>query len=248
MRQTVVGLGLAAALLAAWLTLHVYGVFLFPLSLETAWAAPVMIAVQTWLGAGLFIVAHDCMHGSLAPGRPLLNAVVGRLMLTIYAGFDFRKLIVKHHAHHRLSGHDGDPDFHAGAPRRFWPWYVKFFREYYGWTQQAAIAGVLLVYVLVFRASPVNALLFWGLPAILSSFQLFAFGTWLPHRHEDAPFDDHHNARTRDFGWLLSLVTCFHFGYHLEHHRSPRTPWWALPSVRRASVGAGADRTVFIHR
>ena len=72
-----------------------------------------------------------------------------------------------------------------------------------------------------------------ALPAILSSVQLFTFGTFLPHRHEEAPFVDAHRSRTNDFGWLASLLTCFHFGYHHEHHLSPGTPWWALPAKRR---------------
>ena len=52
------------------------------------------------------------------------------------------------------------------------------------------------------------------------------------------PFADHHNARSDDFTTLTSLATCFHFGYHLEHHRRPDVPWWALPDARRAGVAA----------
>ena len=153
-RQTAVGLSLAAAIFAAWLTLHVWGVFFYRPTLASLWIAPLLIAADTWLGAGMFIVAHDCMHGSLAPGRPRLNTAIGAAMLALYAGFDFRKLNMKHHLHHRHSGHEGDPDFHPGAPRSYWKWYARFFFEYYGWRQQAAILGVLLIYVFVLHASP----------------------------------------------------------------------------------------------
>lgn len=240
-RQTVVGLGLAAAIVAGWLTLHVGGVWLFPLARAAqspAWAAAAagLMLLQSWLGAGMFIVAHDAMHGSLAPGRPRVNAVVGQLALGLYAGFPYRELAAKHHAHHRHAGGEHDPDFHAGAPRGFWRWYAKFFREYWGWPQQGAITGVLLLYLLG-GAHPLNAALFWGLPAIGSSLQLFVFGTWLPHRHEgEGGFADRHNARTLAYPWWLSLLTCFHFGLHLEHHRFPGTPWWRLPAHRRAQA------------
>ncbi len=237
--QTATGLGLAALIIGAWLALHVAAVFAFPLARAAqspVWAAGALalVLVESWLGAGMFIVAHDAMHGSLAPGRPRLNTAIGQLALGLYAGFPYRELAQKHHAHHRHAGTEGDPDFHAGHPRAFVRWYVKFFREYWGWPQQGAITGVLLLYLLL-GANPLNAAVFWGLPAIGSSLQLFTFGTWLPHRHEGEPakFADRHNARTLDYPWFLSLVTCFHFGLHLEHHHSPNTPWWRLPAYRR---------------
>ena len=128
---------------------------------------------------------------------------------------------------------EGDPDFHVAGPRLFWRWYASFFREYFGWSQIAIITLVFTLYWAVLRAPILNCLLFWSVPSIGASLQLFVFGTWLPHRHEDAPFADRHNARTLDYPWLVSLLTCFHFGYHLEHHLSPQTPWWALPRRRR---------------
>ena len=253
-RQTTTGLLLAATIIGAWLALHVWAVFAFPLALaerSPGWAAAAvaLVLVQSWLGAGMFIVAHDAMHGSLAPGRPRLNVLIGQLALGLYAGFPYTKLARKHHAHHRHSGTADDPDFHAGAPRRFWSWYVKFFREYWGWPQQGAITGALLIYLLL-GASPLNTAVFWGLPAIGSSLQLFTFGTWMPHRHEGEPaaFADRHNARTLDWPWLGSLLACFHFGLHLEHHHSPGTPWWRLPAYRRAVVGRAAPGAEFIAR
>ena len=238
-RQTAIGLSLAAAIVGGWLALHVVAVFFLKLSPATAWTVAPVVLLQSWLGAGMFIVAHDAMHGSLAPGRPRLNTAIGQLALGLYAGFPYRELLVKHHLHHRHAGREGDPDFHTGAPHAFWPWYVKFFREYWGWPQQLAITGALLLYVFVLHANPLNAGLFWGLPAILSSLQLFVFGTWLPHRHEgDAPaFADRHNSRSLAYGWVASLLACFHFGYHLEHHHSPSTPWWGLPRYRREAAG-----------
>jgi len=234
-RQTAVGLSLAGLIVGGWLALHVWGVFFHRFTPLGIAVAPLMIALQSWLGAGLFIVAHDAMHGSLAPGRPRVNAAVGQACLGLYAGFPYRSLRTAHHEHHRAPGSPGDPDFHADRPRAFWPWFVAFFRRYFGWREFAVLAAALAVYLLVLAVSPLNAAIFWGVPAILSALQLFAFGTWLPHRHQDAPFADRHNARSLGYPWLGSLVSCFHFGgFHREHHLSPATPWWRLPEVRVA--------------
>ena len=232
--QTRVGISLAALIVAAFLSLHVLAVFVLPWGGAALLAAIVLVPVLTWLSVGLFIVAHDAMHGSLAPGRPGLNLFWGRLTLLLYAGFWMDRLSPKHFDHHRHVGTDRDPDFSTAHPTRFWPWYWSFMRRYFGWREALVITAVVWTYVLLLGADVRNVLLFWALPAILSSLQLFTFGTFLPHRHEERPFDDHHLARTNDYGWLASLLTCFHFGYHHEHHLSPHTPWWGLPRVRRA--------------
>lgn len=234
-RQTVTGLLLAAAILATWAAGHVYGVFFHR---WTAWgvvATPFLIAVQCWLGVGLFIVAHDCMHGSLAPFQPSVNRWVGRLCLALYAGFSYDTLIPKHFDHHRFPGTALDPDFNEEDPEHFWRWYAAFFRRYFGWQPLVFVLSVAVVEVFVIGADLRNVMLLWAMPAILSSLQLFYFGTYLPHRHEDQTFADRHNSRTNDLPWLLSLLTCFHFGYHHEHHLAPQTPWWRLPSARLAA-------------
>jgi len=231
-RQTLVGLTLATLIIAAFLALHIYAVFFHPWTATGLLWAPLFVPVLTWLSVGLFIVAHDAMHGSLAPGRPAFNLVWGRLTLLLYAGFWMDRLRRKHFDHHRYVGTDKDPDFAADHPTRFLPWYVSFMRRYFGWREAAVITAVVWTYVLLLGANVGNVLLYWALPAILSSVQLFFFGTFLPHRHDEQPFADHHRSRTNDFGWLASLLSCYHFGYHHEHHLSPGTPWWRLPRVR----------------
>ena len=240
-RQSWIGVGLALAIIAAWLALHVGGVFFY--SFEAwGWAPAVaLIAASCWLSVGLFIVAHDCMHGSLAPGRPGLNAWIGRAALFIYAGFSFDRLRAKHFEHHRQPGTEHDPDFSAAHPTRFWPWYANFFRQYFGWRELAILSVASAVYLML-GAPYANLLLFWALPAILSSMQLFMFGTYLPHRHAPLPFGDDHRARSNDYGWLVSLLSCFHFGYHHEHHLAPHQPWWRLPSERQRRRPAAMPR------
>jgi beta-carotene ketolase (CrtW type) len=231
-RQTRIGLTLAALIFAAWAPLHIWTVFFLPLEGPTLALAPLLVLAICWLNVGLFIVAHDCMHGSLAPGRPAVNRWVGRIALGLYAGFSFDRLLPKHFDHHRHSGTGLDPDFSETHPRHFWLWYLAFFRRYFRLGEFLVLTALVGIYVLLLRASYPNLLLFWALPAILSSLQLFLFGTYLPHRADEQPFADRHRARSNDYGWLASLFTCFHFGYHHEHHLAPHVPWWRLPAER----------------
>ncbi|MBX9925432.1 MAG: fatty acid desaturase, partial [Hyphomicrobiaceae bacterium] len=231
-RQSRIGLTLAIAIVIAWIGLHIATVFFFPLSLSNAPLAVLIVAVQTWLYVGMFIIAHDCMHGSLVPFRPWANQLAGRICLFLYAGFFFDELNRAHHRHHRHSGTAGDPDFDDHPPHGYWRWFAKFFLEYFSLKQVAILVGVFLIYTFAFNVSQWNALIFWGVPGVLSALQLFTFGTYLPHKPGASPFPDRHNARTNDLPTWLSLLTCFHFGYHHEHHLYPTVPWWRLPSVR----------------
>jgi beta-carotene ketolase (CrtW type) len=233
-RQAAVGLLLAGAIVGGWLALHIAGVFFLPLEGAWLWLLPVQVALQTWLSVGLFIVAHDAMHGSLAPGQGRVNRAVGQLCVGIYAAFPYERLLRNHHQHHARPGTGEDPDFHAGQPHAFVPWFLQFFRAYFGWREFVALGAIGTAYLLL-GAHPLNLLLCWALPALLSALQLFTVGTWLPHRHHVADtqdFEDVHRARTLDWPWLASLLACFHFGLHLEHHQAPHEPWWRLPRVR----------------
>jgi beta-carotene ketolase (CrtW type) len=232
-RDVAVGLILAGLILVAWLTLHIGAIFLIDWSQPGLWLlAPVVVALQTWLSVGLFIVAHDSMHGALVPTNASLNALVGRICVGLYAGFSYGQLYKSHHEHHRYAGTDRDPDFDANHPDQFWPWYLKFFRTYFGLRELGVLAVVVVVYIVILGPRFPYILLFWALPAIASSVQLFYFGTYLPHRQDAKPFSDQHRSRSNDFPWLLSLLTCFHFGYHHEHHERPWVPWWKLPEFR----------------
>jgi beta-carotene ketolase (CrtW type) len=154
-KQTAIGLTLAVGLIAGWLSLHAYSMFVHrwtPLGIALA---PFLIALQCWLNVGLFIVAHDCMHGSLAPFRPRLNRAIGRTCLALYAGFSYDRMIGKHFAHHRHSGTAEDPDFHADGPRDFWPWFIAFFRRYFGLRELVTLWALIALYVVVLRVDPV---------------------------------------------------------------------------------------------
>ncbi|RIV87790.1 fatty acid desaturase [Aurantiacibacter zhengii] len=231
--QSLVGLGLAIAIVGGWLGLHFYAIFVFELSWSTLPAALAIAVVQCWLSVGVFIISHDAMHGSLAPGFPRLNSAIGGGLLFLYAGFGWRKMRDAHFDHHRHAGGEGDPDFDTVNPSNFWRWYGTFLRRYFGWQSVLYVSTIVTTYWLFVGVPMTQIVLVFGLPAIASSMQLFYFGTYRPHRHAHDTFNDRHNARSDDFSPLVSLATCFHFGYHHEHHRFPQTPWWALPRCRR---------------
>ena len=232
-RQGRIGLTLAALIVTAWVGLHVYAMFVFTLTWASLPLGIVMAIVQCWLSVGLFIVSHDAMHGSLAPGRPRLNGLIGGALLFMYAGFAWRRMRSAHFAHHKAPGSRDDPDFDADNPASFWRWYGTFLKRYFGWVSLLFVSLVVLFYAAVIGVPMGQIILLYGAPAIASSLQLFYFGTFRPHRHGEG-FADRHNARSEDFSPLASLASCYHFGYHHEHHRAPDVPWWGLPKARAA--------------
>lgn len=231
-KRTNIGVILGVGIIGAWLA--GLGVWLSsPIGglADLAWVLPAM-ALQTFMSTGLFITAHDAMHGAVAPGRSRLNHAIGTVAVVFYALFSYSKLLHHHGFHH---GHPGDPhrdpDFHDGEHRGFFRWYFRFMFRYLTFGQ---VAGMALIFNLLNHGLQVpvqNLLLLWVAPSLLSTFQLFYFGTYLPHRTA-AGEDDPHHAQSSSFPVWLSLLTCYHFGYHREHHEHPAVPWWRLPDLR----------------
>lgn len=190
---------------------------------------------RTYIQTGLFIVAHDAIHGVVMPNHPRLNFGLGRLAVTLYALLSYEKLSVNHWKHHRYPGQAQDPDFHDGTNGHFFPWYWRFMDGYIDREERITLLLKIIALCLVagsgLHIAFANLLLFWFLPIVLSSMQLFFFGTYLPHRSEVAGGD--HHAVSNNYPLLLSLLTCYHFGYHWEHHEYPNLPWYRLPSVRQ---------------
>ncbi len=227
---------LAAALLAGWMA-SLVALLTSDLDLVPPLAAAGAVLLRTLLQTGLFIVGHDAMHGSLLPGQRRGNDRLGRLALALYAGLPYGRCRRQHRLHHRAPGTARDPDFHGLGRTGALAWYRRFMGGYLG-------PGPLLTLLTgwgigAWAASAVsptavaNVLLFWTLPLLLSSLQLFLFGTYLPHRHGGRPGGDRHHAISLDWPEPLSLLACFHFGYHWEHHEHPHLAWYRLPAARR---------------
>lgn len=230
------GLVIAAAVFAAWATaLAVSLGSALPFSPSpplSSILSGALVLLNTFLYTGLFITAHDAMHGTVAPAFPRLNRAIGRTATLLYALFSFEAMRAKHREHHAHPASSGDPDFHDGAHRGFFRWYLHFFFTYVTWKQLLGMAVIYNLLKHVAGIPDITILLFWVLPSVASTFQLFFFGTYLPHREPAQGYTEPHRAVSNDYGVALSFITCYHFGYHLEHHEKPGVPWWRLPAVR----------------
>lgn len=196
---------------------------------------PLGVLCQTFLYTGLFITAHDAMHGSVCRARPRVNNIIGTIAVRLYALFSYRKLLEKHWAHHRTPASRTDPDFHDGEHSGFLAWYLHFMKAYLSWRQIVGMAIVFQIMEYVLGIPTLNLILFWVAPALLSTLQLFYFGTYLPHRTPKGGYDNSHRAQSNAYSTFWSFITCYHFGYHWEHHEYPSVSWWNLPEMRKVS-------------
>jgi beta-carotene ketolase (CrtW type) len=231
------GLLFAALVMGLW-ALAVTGSLVLGHEAMPPWLLPVVVLVNTFLYTGLFITAHDAMHGTVLPAWRGANDAIGRICTGLYAMFSYALLLRKHHEHHRHPASADDPDFHDGKHPGFLRWYLHFLFTYIRWRQ---LLGMALAYnALKYLAGlhDVDLLLFWVLPSLLSTVQLFYFGTYRPHREPAEGYTEPHRAVSSGYGVLRSFLTCYHFGYHWEHHAAPWVPWWALPGATRELDGA----------
>lgn len=188
----------------------------------------IFVLIQTHLYTGLFITAHDAMHGTVAPDDKNLNKFIGQTCTALYALFPFSKLNEKHHQHHRFVHSDQDPDYHHG---NFFVWYFNFVMQYITWWQVVAMA--IIFNILKIWISEPNLLLFWVFPSLLSTLQLFFFGTYLPHHGEH---NNQHYSKSQSKNHTWAFLSCYFFGYHYEHHDSPATPWWKLWEQKEKNI------------
>jgi beta-carotene ketolase (CrtW type) len=239
----------AFALLSGWAVSLVGGAVLLS-RIELAGAGVACWLLVAWLrtftNVGLFITAHDAMHGTVAPRWPRANDAIGAACLLLYAGLSYRALRTAHHAHHATPGVASDPDWSDDPRLVVWLW--RFVAQYASW--RALIAhGTYVTLLLLCGASVPVILAVQVLPAWMSVVQLFVFGTWLPHRPpREGTFVDAHRATSTSSPAWLSLLTCFHFGYHLEHHRAPHVPWPGLPRERRLRLAVERGSRVTAER
>ena len=224
------GVAIALLVLATW-TASLAAAFIAG---AAAMSLPIQIALVGWLTflyTGLFVTGHDAMHGSIAPANSRLNSALGRLSLLLYGLIPYGKLRQAHTYHHQFPASHRDPDFHNGRDTHGVLWYVQFMRRY--WTLRQWI-GIVIIYNGLHRVIGVpeaDLLLFWAIPSLLSSVQLFYFGTYLVHRRLPDTYSTPLCANSTYWPYLLSLITCYHFGYHREHHACPDVPWWQLPQI-----------------
>lgn len=188
--------------------------------------------IQIWLYTGLFITAHDSMHRTVCKSKKL-NYSIGFISTILFAGMYYPKLLTKHHQHHAYPATVKDPDYKTGN-QNFFAWWFSFLKQYITVWQilfMAAIFNILLIFF-----TELQLIIFWVIPSILATFQLFYFGTFLPHRLPHTENMEPHNSRTLPRNHFWAFISCYFFGYHSEHHSSPETPWWRLYQVKNQGI------------
>lgn len=229
------GLRLAVLIIGAWL-ISLISLLALPLASWPWWLISGAVLLRTFLQTGLFITAHDAMHGLLLPERPGSNQRLGALCLALYAGLPYKACLRNHQLHHRRQATAEDPDVPSHPDAGLCRWYVNFMAEYLSPSQMGRLLSFWTILALLMtawnKATWINLLLFCSLPLLLSSLQLFIFGTYLPHRGQYLNGGRGRPVSLRLPPWL-SLLACFHFGYHREHHDHPQLAWFELPNHQR---------------
>jgi beta-carotene ketolase (CrtW type) len=229
-KSTFRGLFIAIFIIGVW-AISLVSLLLVDISKLNFWILCILIPWQTFLYTGLFITSHDAMHGLVFPQKSKINHLIGKLSLSLYGLLPYQKLLTKHWLHHRNPASQIDPDFHDGKHKNFWAWYCNFMINYWSWGQMIAITFSYQFANRILQIPHENLILFWVLPSLLSSLQLFYFGTFIPHSEPIMGYVQPHCAQTIDCPTWLSFITCYHFGYHKEHHEYPHVPWWQLPGI-----------------
>lgn len=202
---------------------------IFSLNYKIEWLNPVtylLVILQMHLYTGLFITAHDAMHGTVSTNKKL-NDPAGFLCAFLFAFNWFPRLRKKHFLHHNFVATAADPDFHHG---NVFAWYLRFLKNYIT-LFQFVLMGIAFNVLMLFYPEK-NVVLFWMLPAMLSTLQLFCFGTYLPHKGIHAAENPHKSA-SQPKNHFFAFISCYFFGYHYEHHDLPAVPWWQLYKVKR---------------
>lgn len=234
-QDSYIGLLITGLILGTWLLSLMILLPADIASLPISWLV-LDILGRTFLHTGLFVIAHDAMHGNLIPINKQINHQIGRLCVGLFAFLSYDICCSNHKRHHSHPAQIGDPDFHDGIHQHPVFWYIRFISAYLNIRLMAlflCLWGAIFSGLHYFcNISPLTISLFWVLPLILSSIQLFFFGTYLPHRNGSQPLNLSFRSYPSFYVTCCSLLSCYHFGYyHQEHHASPRTPWYRLPDV-----------------
>jgi beta-carotene/zeaxanthin 4-ketolase len=209
-----------------------------------AWMTMLAVFFRSFLTTGLFIVSHDAMHGTLVPSCSHSNDFVGKYALLLYAFLPYGYCKRNHQHHHSAPGSINDPDFHSIGSSNPLSWYLRFMGGYLSIPQLLVMIIIwgICGWFLSFQSDTAyhNIVLFWILPLLISSLQLFFFGTFLPHRSRQivGPVNGPptHEVSSLYMPELFSFLACFHFGCHREHHQYPELPWHQLHAAAAAEL------------
>ncbi len=219
------GILIAITVMLVWAAHLAYILVFAEVSVTNPWMY-LHILLQGYLYTGLFITAHDAMHGNVSSSKAI-NTATGTLATFLFAGLWYPRLKKNHGLHHKQPASENDPDFYVKS-QNFWKWWAIFMWRYLTLGQLLIMA---LLFNLLIRLPGLNetrVIVFWVVPAFLGTLQLFYVGVYWPHRLPHTSSMEPHKARTQKKNHLWAMVSCYFFGYHYEHHQSPGTPWWRL--------------------
>ncbi len=220
------GIIVAICVILCWAAHLAYMLFLVPFSATNPWVY-LHIIIQAYLYTGLFITGHDAMHGNISK-KKWVNAALGTLAVGLFAGMSYKRLRKNHGLHHKYVASEGDPDFYMRS-QNYWKWWAVFMWRYLTITQIVIMAVLFNAFLWLFPEwSEAKILIYWALPAILSTLQLFYVGVYWPHRLPHTESMGIHKSRTLKKNHLWAMLSCYFFGYHSEHHENQHIPWWQL--------------------
>lgn len=223
------GILVASLVMISW-GAHLYYLLLHvELSASNPWMY-LHILLQAYLYTGLFITAHDAMHGTISPSARI-NKSFGTAATFLFAGMWYPRLKKNHFLHHRFPASEKDPDYLVSS-QNFFRWWAAFMWRYLTIWQILIMAALFNLLLLHPGISELRALLFWALPAILGTLQLFWVGVYWPHRQPHLPPMEPYKARTQRKNHPWAMASCYFFGYHYEHHKNPGIPWWKLHQTK----------------
>lgn len=221
------GILIACAIILLWFSHLIYILNFIDIDLTKPFFY-LHIFIQAYLYTGLFITGHDAMHGTVSSNKKV-NKLIGITSTFLFAGLSYNRLIKNHFQHHKHPGEESDPDFYTRS-QNFFVWWFWFMVRYTTLTQLLIMAAAFNILKIWFNDA--TLIFFWVLPAFLGTLQLFYFGTYLPHKYPHTENMIPHNARTQKKNHLWAMLSCYFFGYHHEHHESPKTPWWQLYKMK----------------
>lgn len=203
----------------------------------------------------LFVLHHDCMHGS-GFKNDLFNRIMGRFYAVSFT-MTFttnRETHVRHHSHIADPERDPDEYYFSGRMKDIW---LRLWRYYEWYTMISLTKYGSRVRAVVLSEQLANVLLWAGVHVLL--FQLgmgikVLYIFWLPmafvalvinpitrgYEHSPITLYPPGDPRRRDmsknaitvtnpiYGWLSANIT-----FHVEHHAYPRCPFYNLPKLHR---------------
>lgn len=224
------GLIIALVILCTWLLHQVYILEFLAVDVTTP-LLYVHVLFQAYLFTGLFITAHDAMHGTVVRS-PSGNTIIGTIACFLFAGMSFARLKKNHREHHLHPTEGTDPDY--AETENFFLWFLLFMYRYTTILQLVVMGS--LFNLLALRYNEEKLWILWVLPALLGALQLFYFGTYRPHKKPHTNEMIPHNARSLKRNHIWAMLSCYFFGYHYEHHASPHTPWWKLYALKNEQL------------